>query len=163
MNKTATPIKRHKDLFRISHEHHHSLVFCSRLKHSEAADAHTLQRFVLEFWNLHLREHCHNEEECILPYIADTPMANRMLDDHLKHTNLIHAIQIDTLKAHKYAALLYKSLREHISFEEHELLPYVEKVCTPTQLASIGALLDHTEIASHNFEPKFWKNHENKQ
>jgi hemerythrin-like domain-containing protein len=158
---TAKPIKRKKELYPISHDHHQGLVFCNRLNKAHLADATTLKRFIDDFYEKHLRPHCKKEEEILLPLLSDLKIASRLLEDHLRHKNLIDALALKNAEVHHLASLLSASLNDHIRFEEQELLPHIEENCTPSQLAAIETALGIAETIGHHFEPQFWKNHEN--
>lgn len=156
MTNYKAPIQRRKELYAISHDHHHCLVFCARLKGAKKIDIHTLQRFVADFWQKYLERHCRQEEEILLPYLSSSGLAARLIEDHLQHKNLIHAISLHPENAHTLAESLRKSLTEHIRFEERELLPWIETHCTPMQLMAIHTALNHSEPVAHSFNPPFW-------
>ena len=58
-----TPIKRDQNLVILSHEHHHGLVFCTRLNKAHQTDIKTLQLFLDDFWLNDLVPHFKNEEK----------------------------------------------------------------------------------------------------
>lgn len=158
MGTQTKPLKRDVNLQTFSHEHHHGLVFCTRLKKAEKTDLDTFQHFVVDFWNSHLKSHFKAEEALLMSLISDANLCNQLQEEHKEIQLGIQSIfkcNINNyvLLAHNLATLI----NNHIRFEERQLFPHLEKTLSVRELTKIGDSLAHSEIISHSFEPQFWK------
>jgi len=152
-------VKRNENLVVLSHEHHHGLVFCTRLNKAHKADDEILQSFVKEFWDNNLASHFESEERLLLPFLEDDKIARQFLTEHSQIRALIQAISENNHKNVKKDILkLAKLINDHIRFEERIMFPWLEKTLTPNELIAIGNELKDTEISVHQFSPEFWKN-----
>ena len=159
MGKKSNPIKRNENLVALSHEHHHGLVFCTRLKKANKTDDEILKSFVKEFWDNRLASHFECEERLLLPLLRENKMAKQFLSEHDQIKELIQAILETNSKNVKEDILkLAKLINDHIRFEERIMFPWLEKTLTPNELIAIGNELKDTEISVHQFSPEFWKN-----
>jgi hemerythrin-like domain-containing protein len=161
MSDNNKPVKRNENLVVLSHEHHHGLVFCSRLKKANKADDQVLKSFVKEFWDNQLASHFESEESLLLPLLQDNKIAEQFLSEHDRIRKLIQAISENQNKNVKEDALkLGILINDHIRFEERTMFPWLEKTITPNELIAIGNHLEETEVVGHQFLPEFW-NYEN--
>ncbi len=159
-NKRHEGLKRHASLRILSHEHHHGLVFCQRLKRTGHVEKEMIQDFARDFWDTHLKQHMEQEEEEILPVLTDKSLERKFLGEHRNIRYLFWKIDNQCGDKYEEAQELSSVLSDHIRFEERELFPFLE-TSIPDKLAQISSALSR-EATSHAFEPKFWEN-ENKQ
>lgn len=158
MKENINPVKRNENLLVLSHEHHHGLVFCSRLKKANKADDLVLKSFVKEFWDNHLASHFESEERLLLPLLHDKEIAAQFLLEHAQIRKLIQAISENQNKNVKKDVLKLGTLiNDHIRFEERTMFTCLEKTIAPNELIDIGNQLEETEVVGHQFLPEFWK------
>lgn len=152
-------LKRHKALINLSHEHHHGLVFCSRLKKTFNIEKEELQNFTIDFWDKYLKKHFEQEEIDLLPLINDKGIESKFLSDHLAIKNLFWIIGTPFGNKNEQALELSSTLHEHIRFEERIMFPFLEK--TAAENLIVRHQVDIEEAKAHKYSPEFWKN-ENK-
>lgn len=153
-----TPIKRSKNLVLLSHEHHHGLVFCTRLKKAHQTDAKTLQLFVDDFWTNDLAPHFVNEEKWFLPEMENNEIKEQFIAEHQQIKTLVNCIKSSTKGLVELAVELSQVLNNHIRFEERIMFPYLEKTISANKLVEIGNALSEIEVSCNKFTPEFWKN-----
>lgn len=157
--KVEKPVKRNENLIVLSHEHHHGLVFCSRLKKANKTDDITLKRFVKDFWDNHLSGHFKSEENILLPYLVDGEITKRFILEHEQIRDLTKEIIEEKQSTKEHSLKLGELIKNHIRFEERTMFPWLEnEALTAKQLAIVGKKLGDTEITAHHFTPEFWKN-----
>lgn len=152
------PIKRNENLVVFSREHHHGLVFCTRLKKADKTDEKTICSFVKDFWENDLSDHFEREERILLPLLWEDVITKQFLNEHDQIIEMIQVIiSNNSLDVFKDTFTLAKLISNHIRFEERIMFPWVEKVLTPEELLKVGKELNHKEITAHYFSPEFWK------
>lgn len=156
--KTGKPGRRNVNLIKFSHEHHHGLVFCSRLQKINAVSNSILKSYINEFWDLYLLGHFDNEEKLLLPLMEKNEITLQFLQEHKQIKELVSTINTSKKEVHDLALDLASQLKAHIRFEERILFPYLEKKLSIDELETIGNALEEIEIASHCFSHEFWKN-----
>lgn len=152
-----TPIKRAEELVALSQEHHHALVFCTRLKKAHLTDVKTLQLFVDEFWSGNTETHFENEEKWLLPHIENNEIKNQFIAEHNQIRALVNQIKNATDKVAELAVELAQVLNDHVRFEERILFPYLEKTIFTDKMTEIGIALSEVKITCQKFTPEFWK------
>lgn len=158
MTERIKPLKRNENLLVFSHEHHHGLIFCNRLKMSNQASDKILKVFVRDFWENHLSEHFENEEKLFLPLFRSSEIKVQFLWEHGRIKKLIKTIEESEGDIQKLSLDLADLINDHIRFEERIMFPWLEKTLNLDELKAIGDTLKDTEISAHNFLPAFWKN-----
>ncbi|PJA08429.1 MAG: hypothetical protein COX70_03670 [Flavobacteriales bacterium CG_4_10_14_0_2_um_filter_32_8] len=153
-----TPIKRSQNLVVLSQEHHHALVFCSRLKKAHEMDLKTLQFFVKDFWTTNTSTHFDNEEKWFLPEIENNEIKTQFIAEHQQIRMLIKQIEEATTDVMGIVLKLSVVLINHIRFEERTMFPYLEKIIPSDRMGAIGIALSKIKINSQKFTPEFWKN-----
>jgi len=148
---------RDENLYVFSHEHHHGLIFAVRLRKAHQADAETLKRYIMDFWENSLDAHFANEEKLFLEFITNDEFKQRFLSEHKQIRDLYHEIEgVDNDIVEK--AMHFGVLgNDHIRFEERVLFPWLQDNLTSAELKHIGDSLDETDVCSHIFEPRFWE------
>ncbi len=150
-------MKRNKNLIKFSHEHHHALIFATRLRRSGNAPAGVLAAYICDFWDNYLESHFHNEEKWLLPYIDDNALKNEFLQDHYDIRTMCTRLPDDRETLRKLASDLAGRIEHHVRFEERVLFPHIEKRIPVEKLEEIGRKLSDIEINSHVFSPPFWE------
>lgn len=157
MSKRNPKASRNDNLIVLSHEHHHGLIFCSRLKKADKAKDETIRAYILDFWENYLVAHFANEEKCFLPYLDKEELTLQFLDEHQKIKAIIEEIKVAKTDLRVLAATYGQMLNDHIRFEERLFFPWLEQKLTPDQFAKVGELFLDMEITAHDFKPKFWE------
>jgi len=152
-----TPIKRSQELVVLSQEHHHALVFCTRLKKGHLTDLKTLQLFVDDFWSTNTATHFDNEEKWLLPKIENNVIKEQFIAEHQQIRALVERIKSATDEIVEVAVELAQVLNNHVRFEERILFPYLEKTIPADKMAEIGIALSEVKITCQKFTPEFWK------
>lgn len=153
-NKKAS---RNKNLTVLSHEHHHGLIFCSRLKKATNTTDDILRAYILDFWEKYLVDHFINEELVFLPYLGSEELTLQFLHEHKIIRELIAEIKKPTNKIQEQATQFRQLIYDHIRFEERAFFPWLEKTLNPEQLTTIGKKFEEMEVTAHDFTPKFWE------
>lgn len=156
MTKRNKKASRNNNLIVFSHEHHHGLIFCNRLKKTTHIDGIIVKSYILDFWENYLDLHFKNEEIGFLPHLRKDKLTLQFIQEHHVIRELIDKIKCSKELVSEQALELSKLIHDHIRFEEQEFFPWLEKVLTEKQLGTIGLLLNETEISAHDFSPKFW-------
>ncbi|NLR89877.1 hemerythrin domain-containing protein [Flammeovirga agarivorans] len=153
-------MKRNENLIPLSHEHHHGLVFCHRLKKLNHTDQLTAVRYINDYYENHLRNHFTEEENTLAYLINDEKIKRRFLNDHNIISNIITNINITPSDVIEQGLALSQIINNHIRFEERILFPWLEENLSDKELFGIGNDLnvEVTEIEGHAFEPEFWEN-----
>lgn len=152
------PIKRNRGLVVLSQEHHHALVFCSRLKKAHQTDLRTLQLFVNDFWTTNTAAHFDNEEKWFLPELLHNEIKKQFITEHQQIRSLVQRIKDETNDCVNLATELSVILNNHIRFEERTMFPFLEKTITAEKMNEIGKELSFVKISCQKFTPEFWKN-----
>ena len=153
-NKKAS---RDTNLIVLSHEHHHGLIFCSRLKKTVNVDSDTVRRYILDFWGRYLFDHFLNEELVFLPYLKEEELTTQFKNEHQIVRDLMDEIKNPIGPIHQQALQFSKLIHDHIRFEERTFFPWLEQKLTQNQLAKVGYVFQEMEVTAHDFLPKFWE------
>lgn len=150
-------MKRNENLLIFSHEHHHGLIFCSRLQKAKQVSNSVLKAYILDFWDNYLDEHFINEEKLFLPLLKNDELTQQFLHEHKLINELVSKIKDTTEDLHSYAIELSTLINDHIRFEERVFFPWLEERFSKDELAEIGKALEKIEITEHQFSDTFWK------
>lgn len=151
-------MKRDSNLVPFSHDHHHGLVFCRRLKKSRNADRRTIERFVSEFWEVHLKRHFEEEERVLSDWKDQIPAIHRMLEEHQWMVAHISLAEVGDEAFYDHVDRLAEYIERHIRFEEKELFEDLQNSLSHEVLSKIGRVLESREGKGHDFQPQFWLN-----
>lgn len=154
-----SPLKRNKSLIFFSQEHHHALVFCTRLKKADAStEEKIIKDFINDFWENNLSEHFDLEEKLFLPALSvKNELITKFLDDHKELRALFsYCLQTSPIDLTKLK-ILADTLIAHIRFEERVFFPFLENELSTEVLTEIGKELGHKQILCSTFKPEFWK------
>ncbi len=159
MAKKTSPLKRNKNLEKLSHDHHHGLVFSVRLKKGNKTTHNILINYVKDFWENHLLTHFEDEERLFLPLLTDTEITGQFTSEHKQIRELVKKVisSANDESSRKYAFQLSELITSHIRFEERKMFPWLEKNSSFAELNNIGNELKENTIKPDNFSPEFWK------
>ena len=157
------PMKRSRHLHPLSWEHHAGLVVASRIERGLGlgADPAMIAQYALNIWEQWLHPHFALEEQ-LLPSlleeaIGDVTVLRRLFREHEEFEEPVARLRAGeelpaTLRQFAWA------LREHIRFEEREMLPVLECSLGEEQLERLGETL-HEEHAQPDtgWPVKFWE------
>jgi len=150
-------MKRSKYLLTLSHEHHHGLIFCMRLKKGHLASQAILQDYIRDFWERSLKNHFLLEDQLFLPLLSDDAITKQYHSEHRQIRLLVAEILASEKNIHDKAAELGKLINNHIRFEERVFFPYLEDQLITADLEMIEKKLNEIKIEAHDFPIAFWK------
>lgn len=138
-------MKRHPALQQLSRDHHHALVVAQRLKRVDYTNAEDAQTTFLEYWEKRGRDHFREEEEILLPTLAqfeerESPIVATVLSDHARIGRLAAGISVELRL--EQVRLLGLELEQHIRREERELFPLMERTIPEHELTRLASRLD---------------------
>jgi hemerythrin-like domain-containing protein len=151
------PIKRNKNIVKLSQDHHASLLFCWKLRQGVKFNApfETMKKYVRYFWDHHFSFHFKEEEEFLFAPVLDEQV-QKALDDHQKIKIFIEQIN-ETGAEDKQDLLLELAdlVDAHVRYEERTLFPHLEKVLSEEQLKNIGEQISDIPVKDE-FPDQFW-------
>ena len=148
------PLKRVLELQPLSHDHHHGLQLCWKIRtgFSKQVEVERIKNYADWFFTNHLVPHFELEEKYIFTILDQkNEFVKQVLTDHRRLKRLFS----ETTNLEKSLGLIEEELEKHIRFEERILFPEVQKEATPEQLAEIGKIHNH-ELFIENNEDTFW-------
>ncbi|SHJ14868.1 Hemerythrin HHE cation binding domain-containing protein [Arenibacter nanhaiticus] len=149
------PIKRHISLQPISHDHHHSLLLCWKIRTgiSKGMDPLRIKRYADWFFEHHIQPHFILEENLIFPILGDQHvLIKKALHDHKRLRSLFK----NTGDMGTTIRSIEKVLTSHIRFEERILFYEIQNLATEEQLQWIS--MAHTaEKFRENTADTFWE------
>lgn len=149
-----SPLKRHPALRHLSHDHHHGLLLCWKIRQGFKldVDADRMKTYCEWFWENYLHAHFEEEEKLIFPILAqDDPMIKQALSEHKRLRKLFS----NWGNPEKTLGQIEEELEQHIRFEERVLFPEVQKTATAEQLEAIAAHGDREKF-KENEADLFW-------
>jgi iron-sulfur cluster repair protein YtfE (RIC family) len=140
--------KRNPALIPLTHDHHHALAQCRRLRTAATGDARErlaqAESFV-GFFRSDTVAHFREEEEIVFPLVVGEPRARllltKILIEHLEvHAGVARlAGEVADRKVSQAAAEeVAKALESHIRLEEKDLFPLLEEIVPPNRLAEVS-------------------------
>lgn len=149
------PLKRAPELQPLSHDHHHGLQLCWKIRtgFSKQIAPERIKIYADWFFKKHLKPHFELEEKYIFPILdADNELIKRALAEHRRLKRLFK----QTSDLEKSLTLIEEELEAHIRFEERILFGEIQKMATTAQLTEINEI--HSEEAFVEKEDDvFWK------
>lgn len=149
------PIKRHKALKTLSHDHHHGLMLCWKIKEGmkKNVELQRIKRYTDWFWENHLVPHFAAEEEYVFPVLGDdNPLIRQAVAEHANLKELFN----QTSNLDLVFKRISKDLESHIRFEERVLFNEIQKEASPEQLLEIEKRHNHPDFCD-NSDDEFWK------
>jgi hemerythrin-like domain-containing protein len=155
--KVNPKASRDKNLYVFSHEHHHALVFASRLQKADKTDERTLKRYIHNFWGNYLDDHFSNEEKSFLELLDNAELKDQFLSEHEQICSLVNDITVSKDRITEMALELSDLIKQHVKFEEKKLFPWLQENLSREELDKIGKFLENVKVQADEFEPKFWE------
>lgn len=155
-----SPMKRHKSLYPLSHDHHHALVQARKLRiASSDPDLSSFYQAAgdfIAFWDANLEFHFQQEEEILLPIFATYSFADRpeiveTLKQHLEIRQTLGHLRTEIIQGTATTAeglQLSGQLERHIRYEENVLFSAIEEAVPEEQLWEINRRLTETKSGS---------------
>lgn len=140
-------MKRHKNLIKLSKDHHDGLILAQLIKKNSPpykglpTDTEGKREYTLNFFNLDLIKHFEAEEKILLPLVKGIDneldrLLQLMIDDHRQVYKLIDDIKIG-IEVEDTLDKLGNLLERHIRMEERELFDRIQNVCSDDILNQI--------------------------
>ena len=149
------PLKRAKELRPLSHEHHHGLTLCWKIRTGFAKNVspERIKRYTDWFYMKYLLPHFELEEEYVFTVLRrDHELVRKAHADHRRLRRLFNqAINIEV-----NLGLIEEELEAHIRFEERVLFPEIQEWASSEQLQRIEEVHRHVEF-TENEKDVFWK------
>ena len=152
--KSTTPIKRAPELKSFSHDHHHGLLLCWKIKTGMAKNVELklIKEYVDWFYLNHLQEHFELEEKYIFSILeTDNELVQLALKEHKRLNDLFKA----TSDLETNLKCIEKELEAHIRFEERILFAEIQKSATKAQMKKIEEV-HSKEAFIENEDANFW-------
>lgn len=149
------PLKRAPELQSLSHDHHHALQLCMKIRigFSKQIETDRIKKYSDWFFKTHLKPHFILEEKMVFPILdAENELIKRALKEHRRLKRLFK----QTTDVEKSLALIQEELEAHIRFEERILFVEIQKIATADQLAKIKEIHSEESFAEKH-DAVFWK------
>ncbi|UFH34412.1 hemerythrin domain-containing protein [Flavobacterium acetivorans] len=148
------PLKRVPELQPLSHDHHHGLQLCWKIRtgFSKKVPHERIKKYTDWFYENHLKPHFELEEKYIFPVLDSK---NELVQQALsEHKNLRYLFEQKTV-LEIYLLQIEKELQNHIRFEERILFAEIQQIATAEQLSKINSI--HTRVTfTENENDPFW-------
>jgi quercetin dioxygenase-like cupin family protein/hemerythrin-like domain-containing protein len=151
----AQRVKRHAALVPLSHDHHHALVAARRLRRgADSAEPAKEAAAFLAFFATETVPHFREEEELLLPHVANREEAHELIVAALLDHQRLHALALQlsaVLRSGSPDPVVMHALGElleaHVRREEQELFPLIERLLTGETLDGL-VLRENDAISS---------------
>lgn len=130
------PQKRAKELHPLSHDHHHGLLLCWKIRQGlkKDIDPERIMKYARAFFTDSIEQHFYEEEKFLFPLLGrDHPMIKKACKDHNRLKRLFLS-ENDLLKA---CSLIEEELEAHIRFEERELFNEIQRLAVEGELGKV--------------------------
>ncbi|MEM8521631.1 hemerythrin domain-containing protein [Flavobacterium sp. PL12] len=148
------PLKRAIELQPLSHDHHHGLQLCWKIRtgFSRKIELERIKKYADWFFVTHLEPHFELEENYIFTVLdSSNELVKQALTDHRRLKRLFS----QTSDLEKALGRIEEELEKHIRFEERVLFPEIQSEATELQLSKISEIHTH-EVFVENLEDVFW-------
>ena len=148
------PLKRAIELQPLSHDHHHGLQLCWKIRtgFSRKIELERIKKYADWFFVTHLEPHFELEENYIFTVLDSShELVKQALTDHRRLKRLF----TQTSDLEKALGRIEEELEKHIRFEERVLFPEIQSEATELQLSKISEIHTH-EVFVENVEDVFW-------
>lgn len=149
------PLKRAPELQPLSHDHHHGLQLCWKIRTGffRQVEPERIKMYADWFFKSHLKPHFELEEKYIFTILdPENELVKRALADHRRLKRLFK----QTTDLEKALGYIEEELEAHIRFEERVLFTEIQKEATAEQLSKINEI--HSgEVFVEKEDDVFWK------
>ena len=152
---SSKPLKRVLELQPLSHDHHHGLQLCWKIRtgFSKKIAPDRIKKHTDWFFKTHLKPHFELEEKYVFPILgADNKLIKKALAEHRRLERLFK----QTTDQEKSLGLIEEELDAHIRFEERILFVEIQKIATEDQLAIIKEIHIEEDFVKKD-DDLFWK------
>ncbi len=152
MNK---PIKRHEALKTLSHEHHHGLLLCWKIRTGikNNVELSRIKKYTDWFNINHLIPHFEVEEKYFFPILGkENELIKKAIAEHRRLKRLFE----DDLDPQKTLNLIEEELERHIRFEERVLFNEIQKKATQEQILALEQIHSKEKFVD-NLSDVFWE------
>ena len=152
MNK---PIKRHEALKTLSHEHHHGLLLCWKIRIGikNNVELSRIKKYTDWFYVNHLIPHFEVEEKYFFPILGkENELIKKAIAEHRRLKRLFE----NDLDHQKSLSLIEEELDKHIRFEERVLFIEIQNKATQAQLLILEKLHSEKKFKD-NVTDIFWE------
>jgi iron-sulfur cluster repair protein YtfE (RIC family) len=152
--KPTSPITRSPELKPFSHDHHHGLLLCWKIKTGMAKNIELphIRKYVDWFYETHLKGHFLLEEKYIFPILEPD---NQLVIQALKEHRALRKLFETAWDLEANLKSIEKELDLHIRFEERILFAEIQKAATKEQLKKIEEI-HSKEAFIENEDADFW-------
>ena len=153
MEKKA-PLKRDPALRHLSHDHHHGLLLCWKIRQGFklGIEPARMKNYCEWFWTSYLNPHFEEEEKVIFPILPeDNLLIKQALTEHKRLRKLFSSWE----NPEKTLGQIEEELEKHIRFEERILFPEIQEKATVEQLEAIAAHGKREKFVENGQDP-FW-------
>ncbi|GAB3228979.1 hemerythrin domain-containing protein [Algoriphagus aestuariicola] len=153
MEKKA-PLKRDPALRHLSHDHHHGLLLCWKIRQGFklGIEPARMKNYCNWFWTSYLNPHFEEEEKVIFPILPeDNLLIKQALTEHKRLRKLFSSWE----NPEKTLGQIEEELEKHIRFEERILFPEIQEKATAEQLEAIAAHGNREKFVENGEDP-FW-------
>ncbi|MFZ2284006.1 MAG: hemerythrin domain-containing protein [Lutibacter sp.] len=152
MNK---PIKRHEALKTLSHEHHHGLLLCWKIRTGikNNVELSRIKKYTDWFYVNQLIPHFEVEEKYFFPILGkENELIKKAISDHRRLKRLFE----DDVDHQKSLSLIEEELDRHIRFEERVLFNEIQRKATQELLLSLEQIHSEGKFVD-NLSDVFWE------
>jgi iron-sulfur cluster repair protein YtfE (RIC family) len=148
------PLKRAPELQSLSHDHHHGLQLCWKIRtgFSKQIEPDRIKKYSDWFFKTYLKPHFELEEKHVFPILeTENDLVKRAITEHRRLKRLFK----QTTDIEKSLGLIEEELEAHIRFEERILFVEIQKIATQDQLAKIKEIHTEESFVEKDDDP-FW-------
>ncbi|MGG7035155.1 MAG: hemerythrin domain-containing protein [Flavobacterium sp.] len=149
------PLKRVPELQPLSHDHHHGLQLCWKIRTGLAKNIEPkrIKKYADWFFETHLKLHFELEEKYIFTILNNE---DKLIKQALIEHRLLEKLFEQTSNLTENLRQIEKILETHIRFEERILFGEIQKKATTEQLNKINKI--HSgEVFIENNDDVFWR------
>lgn len=150
-------MKRNPNIVLLSRDHHFGLLCSWKIRQGLKKEVETerIKKYIVYFWENHLKEHFREEEQILIPYLEDE-YTSRICSEH--HQLRMFASEIENSESINLFSDFADLLEQHIRFEERHWFPHLEEKLNSNTLDKIGKKLIYSHIEEHDdYADEFWK------
>ncbi|MEQ8582436.1 MAG: hemerythrin domain-containing protein [Marinoscillum sp.] len=149
------PLKRHKALQPLSHNHHHSLLLCWKIRMGfrKQIDLNRIKRYTDWYFHHHIQPHFSLEEQHLFPILGeDHPLVKRAMAQHRRLKRLF----TDEYEFKRNLSRIEDELESHIRFEERVLFQEIQAQISKSQ-TELPEILHRELPYEENMSDPFWE------
>jgi hemerythrin-like domain-containing protein len=154
----SKPIKRSKNLVRLSRDHHEGLLLVWKIRQGKTYNVspQVIAEYVVYEFNHNLTPHFADEENLLFAKAPNDELTKEAVQQHSELRQMVADLKTDSgdEKLNQFADLLEK----HIRFEERQLFPHYEQTLNAEELEKIGVELEatHNVKKENTWSNEFW-------